>query len=147
MMAFCRYRTPPPMSRLLRLPVPDEKSSLCTGTLSRSDNGSQGYASTFGYLLSQIFPEDRNAFRICTTFNCNIHDQSHIVRPCIFHWLKTTIISTSLTAWMSEGNRVTEGKISRRKDCFYIQWFLYSIGGLPAALVSGQSFFSVLDGL
>lgn len=115
---------------------PDEKSSLCTGTLLRSDNGSQGNASTFGYLLSQIFPEDGNAFCICTTFHCNIHDRSHIVRPCIFHWLKTTIISTSLTAWMSEGKHMTEGKISPRKECFSIQCFLYALGGPPAALVS-----------
>lgn len=93
------------MSRLLRLLASDEKSSRCTGTLLRSDNGSQGNTSTFGYLLSQIFREDQNVFHICTTFHCNIHDGSRIVRPCIFHWLKTTIISRSLTAPMSVGNR------------------------------------------
>lgn len=131
MMAFCRYRTPPPMSRLLRLLAPDEKSSPCTGTLLRSDNGSQGNASTFGYLLSQIFPEDRNAFRICTTFHCNIHDRSHIVRPCIFHWFKTTISPTSLTAWMSEGNHETEGKISPREDFFF---FFFPSNGLWTVL-------------
>lgn len=102
MMAFCRYRTPPWMSLVLRLLVPDEKSSLFTRAVLRSDNGSQGNTSTFGYLLSQIFRMDQDAIHICTTFHCNIHDENNIVRPYIFHWLKTTIISSSMTAWISK---------------------------------------------
>lgn len=42
---------------------------------------------------------------------------------------------------------MTQGEISPRKDGFYIQWFLHSPGGPPAALVSAQSFCSVLDAL
>lgn len=61
------------------------------------------------------FEGDRNAFLRCTTFHCNIHGGSRIGRPCIFHWLKTTIIPSSLTASTVWGDpRVTESKISLR---------------------------------
>lgn len=65
--------------------------------------------------LDTYCPKSSDGTHICTTFHCNIHDENNIVGPYIFHWLKTTIISTSMTARILKGNGVF-GEHSQRHN-------------------------------